>query len=180
MVDNTRRIFESDPAGGLSRGFFVWNSEVGSSAFGIMTFLYAYVCGNHLVWGAKGVRELRIRHIGNADGRAFGELEGELRKYSDDSAGEDEARIEATRRLVLGAKKEEVLDAIFKLGVPALSRDRLDKAYVLAETHRDLASDPNTAWGMAQGLTRLSQTLPYTDDRVALDRAAGRVLEMAF
>jgi hypothetical protein len=30
MVDNERRIFETGPGGGLSRGFFAWNSEVGS------------------------------------------------------------------------------------------------------------------------------------------------------
>jgi len=44
MVDSGRRIFEKLPGGGLSRGFFVWNSEVGAASFGIQTFFYEYVC----------------------------------------------------------------------------------------------------------------------------------------
>jgi hypothetical protein len=36
------------------------------------------------------------------------------------------------------------------------------------------------AWGFAQGITSLSQSEKHFDDRVALDRAAGRVLELAF
>jgi hypothetical protein len=36
----------------LYRGFFTWNSEVGSATFGLTTFLFRAVCGNHLIWGA--------------------------------------------------------------------------------------------------------------------------------
>jgi hypothetical protein len=32
----------------LGRGFFIWNSEAGASTFGLTTFLYNYVCGNHV------------------------------------------------------------------------------------------------------------------------------------
>jgi len=46
----------------LGRGFFCWNSETGSKSFGLATFLYNYVCGNHIVWGAEDVNELRIIH----------------------------------------------------------------------------------------------------------------------
>jgi hypothetical protein len=58
-----------------------------------MTFLYQYVCGNHIVWGAKDVKELRIRHIGNADQRAFAELNVRLVEYADGAASEDEMLI---------------------------------------------------------------------------------------
>jgi excisionase family DNA binding protein len=43
IADSNRRIFETLPGGGLSRGFFVWNSEVGAASFGIQTFFYEYV-----------------------------------------------------------------------------------------------------------------------------------------
>jgi hypothetical protein len=61
LVDNNRRIFEKGPAGGLSRGFFMGNSEVGARSIGVATFLYEYVCGNHRVWGASDVKEVSIR-----------------------------------------------------------------------------------------------------------------------
>jgi hypothetical protein len=179
MVDNDRRIFER-ANGGLARGFFVWNSEVGASSFGVMTFYYEYVCGNHIVWGASGVQELRIRHIGDADDRAFHELSFELRKYADSSASEDEARIESAQTKSLGATKDEVLDAVFKLRVPVLSRKRIEEAYDRAELHSDWYGSPRSVWGMVNGITEVARDLPYADERVNLDRAAGKVLQIAF
>ena len=46
-------------------------------------------------------------------------------------------------------------------------------AYVLAEHY-----EPNlrSVWGCVQGLTRLSQSTPYQDERFTLDRAASRLL----
>ena len=53
----------------LHRGFYTWNSEVGSAVFGLTTFLYRYVCDNRIIWGATDVQELRIRHTGGAPDR---------------------------------------------------------------------------------------------------------------
>ncbi len=180
LVDNERRIFEKDPGGGLARGFFVWNSEVGAASFGMLTFLYEYVCGNHIVWGAKGVKELRLRHVGDVDHRAWGALAGELRRYADSSATEDEAKITSARTFQLGGTKDEVLDMIFKLRVPELTKAITVKAFDRAEERVDRYGSPRSAWGFANGLTELSQELPNAGDRVALDRAAGKVLELAF
>jgi hypothetical protein len=177
---NEDRLIDGGNGETLGRGFFVWNSEVGASSFGIMTFLYEYVCGNHIVWGAKGVKELRIRHVGDANEAAFKELQGELKTYADESASDTEAKIAAAKRFSLGADKDAVLDAVFGLRVPVLSRKRIGEAYDLAETFEAIHGAPTTAWGLASGLTRLSQTLPYADERVAVDRAAGKVLEVAF
>jgi hypothetical protein len=179
MVNEDRRISDGT-AEGLSRGFFCWNSEVGASSFGIMTFLYRNVCGNHIVWGASGVNELRIRHVGNADDKAFGALQGELVRYADSSASDEEAKIEAAKRYELGQTKDEVLDKVFGFRLASLSREKIGQGYELAAAHADLDGSPRSAWGLAQGLTRLSQTLPYADARVALDRAAGKVLQIAF
>lgn len=180
MVDNERRIFERGPGGGLGRGFFAWNSEVGASSFGVMTFYYEYVCGNHRVWGASGVQELRVRHIGEADDRAFRGLGIELRRFADASASEDEAKIISARNMSLGKTKDEVLDRIFGLRIPALSRKRADEAYSLAEAHADWYGDPRSVWGFTGGVTELARDLPHADERVTLDRAAGRVLQIAF
>jgi hypothetical protein len=180
LVDNDRRIFETLPGGGLSRGFFVWNSEVGAAAFGICTFLYEYVCGNHRVWGARDVSEVRIRHTGDADDRAFAGLTAELRKYADASASQDEARITAARSFKLGTDKNAVLDAVFALKIAGLGRKVAESAYTLAEARTDWYGDPRTAWGFTGGLTELSRDLPNADARVALDRAAGKVLVEAF
>lgn len=180
LVDNNRRIFEQDPGGGLSRGFFVANSEVGDCAFYITTFLYAYVCGNHIVWGAQQVRQLRIRHVGTADDRAFAGIAAELRAYSNESASTDEARITRARAFQIGASKDEVLDAVFALRAPQLSRKMISDGFDRAEAHVDWYGSPRTAWGLANGLTEIARDAEFADARVDLERASGKVLAMAF
>ncbi|MDQ6674277.1 MAG: DUF932 domain-containing protein, partial [Chloroflexota bacterium] len=51
------------------RGFYTWNSEVGKATFGLASFLYSYVCANRIIWGARDVEELRIRHTSLAPDR---------------------------------------------------------------------------------------------------------------
>ena len=179
MVNDAARISEPGNPDGLARGFFITNSEVGAASFAVTRFLYRHVCGNHIVWDAKQVSELRIKHIGDADDRAFGELTGQLVEYANDSASDDEARIKRAYTTVLGKDKDEVLDRLFGIRNLGLARRTLDLAYDLIEV-REPELNPNSVWGMAQGLTRLSQETNFADERVAADRAAGKVLSIAF
>lgn len=180
MVDNNRRIFETDKGGGLSRGFFCWNSEVGAASFGVMTFLYEYVCGNHRVWGTSDVREIRIRHVGAADQTAFHKLAVELRRYAESSAADDEAKVIAARNYQIAATKDEVLDTVFGLRIPQLSMKTIEAGYDLAEQRVDWYGSPRTAWGLAGGITEIARDLPNASERVALDRAATKIMEIAF
>lgn len=179
LVDNERRIFEKDPNGGLSRGFFVWNSEVGAKTIGLMSFFYNYVCGNHIVWGASQVKEIKARHVGDLDG-IMSDVAFELRRYRDSAGTETEAQIEQALTFQIAATKTEVLDAIFALRDPALTRKAIALAYDKAEAHRDWYGSPRTAWGMVNGLTEVARDLVNADDRVALEGAAGKVMELAF
>lgn len=177
LVDNNRRIFENAPGGGLGRGFFVSNSEVGDASFRLTTFWYEYICGNHRVWGAQGVADLRIPHIGDADDRAFRRMAIELRKYADSSAKDDELKVEKMMRLQLGATKDEVLDKVFSLGVPKRLAAR---SYELAETREDWYGSPRSVWGFTGALTEIARDLPNADARVEMDRMAGKVMQIAF
>lgn len=179
LVDSNRRIFEKDPNGGLSRGFFAGNSETGAKSFWIKTFFYEYVCGNHRVWGAEGVRELRVRHVGNADDRAFAGLQAELVKYADASAGEDEAKVVSARRFILGADKDAVLDKVFGLKT-GLTRKMIGEGYDRAVVHEDWYGNPRSAWGLVGGITEIAREIPYADERVEVERASGKVLEISF
>lgn len=179
MVDNDRRIFEKGPGGGLSRGFFMWNSIVGARSIGVATFLYEYVCGNHRVWGASDVKEMRIAHIHTDTEKAFSKLAVELKRYAESSAEDDEAKVEAAHKFEIAATKDEVIDAVFKM-VSDLSRKRIGEAYDKAEERQSWYGNPNTAWGLAGGLTEIARDLPNADERATLDKAAGKVMEMAF
>lgn len=173
------RVVQAGGGRALFRGFFCWNSEVGDKSFGIQTFLFDYVCFNHNVWGAENLAEVRVRHVGRAYDRSLDAFKVELRKYEDASVGDDELRIARARRYVIAQTKDEVLDTLFGRKQLGLSRTLLDAAYDAA-AKVDAYGDPRTAWGISQGLTEVSQLSAHADARVAIDRAAGKIVEMAF
>ena len=179
MVDESKTI-EGSPKG-LNRGFFCWNSEVGASKLGFMSFLYDRVCGNNIVWGASNVKEIGIRHVGNADERAFKEVAIEIKKYANSSANEVEGKIESARRIVIGATKLQALDNIMgqigKMRLNELTRSRVESAIELAEQRTERYGNPYSAWGIVGGLTEASQSTKYADERVKIDRAAGKLLQ---
>lgn len=184
LVDNERRIFETAPGGGMSRGFFAINSEVGAASFKILAFLYNYICGNHIVWGAEVLGEINIRHIGdNAEKRAFDGMRLHIRDYANKSRQDDENRLRAAQAFQLGKNKEETVDFLAtKLGrkIPLLSGKLLGRAYDAAEQHVDWYGAPNTAYGMAQGVTHIAREIPHNDARNALDTAGGKIMAVAF
>ena len=69
-IDGRRSASRSQVGdGSLARGFFVWNSEVGSATLGVAMFLFDYACSNRIVWGAQGFREIKLRHTSGAPDR---------------------------------------------------------------------------------------------------------------
>ena len=101
--------------------------------------------------------------------------DAEIRKYMNESVSDDEAKIASAKSRLIAATKDEVLDALFGKRTINLSRKVLEASYEAVQP--DVDGDPRTPWGMAQGLTRYSQTTPYADKRTEIDRAAGRLLE---
>ena len=168
-----------DAGGGerLYRGVFWSDSEVGDAKFKGTMFLYDTICGNHIVWGAKVVAEIAIPHRGNAQ-EVFREAMAKATMLMDTCASEDENRIKAAKMYEIGPGRAEVVEKVFrKFGT--LSKLDYDNAYTLAMRHaEDHNTEPNTAWGYASGLTRLSQGM-YADKRDSMDRIGGRILEMA-
>lgn len=164
---------------GLARGVFVWNSEVYGVVFGVCSFLYDFICGNHIVWGASMVQELKLRHVGGVRGRAFRQMAVEIKKYGNDSISDEQAKITTAKRYLIADKDEDVIDTLFGMKSLGIPKRTLEAAQVVAkQTHR--YGDPRSAWGMVQGLTEVSQATGYADERNAIDRAAGKVLDLAF
>jgi hypothetical protein len=185
LVDDSQRI-DNGTDRGLCRGMFLWNSEVGDKAFGMMGFMFDAVCGNHIVWGAEAVTEFRIIHIGrNQSAKAWNKLRVDVKKYAMAEAGADEAKIAEARSYEIAGTKAEVIEAVLgfsrKKKLAGINEDRIGRAFDKAEEHRDwYGVPPTTVWGMVNGLTEVSQEEPHASTRVKLDRAAGRVMEIAF
>lgn len=182
MVNEKHRIADGSPEG-LSRGFFLHNSEVANGkALKVTCFLYRHVCGNHIVWDASDVNEIKVVHRGSADRRFREKLRVELRSYAEGKASEDEARIVAAQKVILGANKEEVLDTLFKKLRGELPQKTMELSYDQAEDDAqfDKTINPRSVWGVVQGMTAYSRNVPFADDRNRIDRAAGKVMKMAF
>lgn len=168
-----------DAGGGemLYRGVFWSNSEVGDARFRGTMSLFDSVCGNHIVWSAKIVADITIVHRGNAN-ETFREMMAQTTSRMQGGTRDEEQRIQRSKMHVLGSGQPEVVKLVFGKNW-GLSKEVCEMAYVLAIRHaEDHGTEPNTAWGYAAGLTRLSQGL-YADKRVEIDRAAGKVLELA-
>lgn len=172
------------PSGPLHRFCLTWNNEIGTGSWGAMLGYADHVCGNHIIWGAQGVIEVKVRHVGEkATIEGMGRLRVELNEYSDKSASDDEALLKKASQFEIAAKKEDVIEAVFNFGRKKrdqnLTLKRITAAYDRAE-QAERYGPPNTPWALSSGLTELSQELSYADERTALDKAAGKVLEMAF
>jgi hypothetical protein len=184
MVNEDRRL-DDGSAGGLSRGFFVSNSEVGAGSLKVTYFLYRHVCGNHIVWGAENVVDLNVRHVGEAWGRFEGEIQPRLTDFADRAARDDESQIKKAMKFSLGKTADEVLDTIFGLlprrnGLPSgMNKRIITQAIADGEQLETIDGSPYTLWGFTNALTRMSQATPYTDDRVFLDRFAGQLVTLA-
>lgn len=177
VSNSSAMIREEGNPDGLMRGVIVQNSEVGASALKLTRFLYRAMCGNHIIWGASNVMEIKVRHIGNARDRWQG-YHAELRRYIEQGAAQDEYKISEAKRCKIGDNKGEVLDRLFGMKSVLLSRKTIEAGYDAVNREQD--GDPNTVWGIVQGLTRHSQTLPYADARTAVDTAAGKLMEANF
>jgi hypothetical protein len=186
MVNEKARIDDGSD-GGLSRGFFVSNSEVGAAALRVTLFHYRHVCGNHIVWGAENVVEVSVRHVGDVEGRFSVEMAAAVEQYAGQSVKDEEARIRRARTTILGATDDEVLDAVFKAfsgkrryNLPSgLSVKMIAGALDTAKQWEHVDGNPFSVWGVVNGITRLSQATPWADERNFLDRAGAAVLNLA-
>jgi hypothetical protein len=175
MINDQVRI-DDGTDGGLARGFFVHNSEVGASSFSYTEFAFRYICGNHIVWGAQDVREVRLRHIGAAKpAEAMRALTCELIDYANQSTAQDELIIKRAKAFELGRNPGEVVDFLF--GKRLMTRTLAQQAQTVCE-QTEPQLNPRSVWGITQGITRLSQRNNNADERHAMDALTPKLLTL--
>lgn len=157
-------------SGSLARGFFVWNSEVGSSTCGIAMFLFDYVCCNRIVWGAEGFREIKLRHTKAAPDRWLEEVVPVLEDYRESSALPIEERIKAAQQAKIDKDLSDFLASRFT---------KSEAAGIIAAHEAEEGRPIETLWDAATGVTAYAKSVAYQDERVTLERKAGAFLDMA-
>lgn len=167
QIDNRRH----GKHGGLSRGFFVWNSEVGDKTLGMAMFLFDEVCGNRIVWGAQEYREIRFRHTVSAPDKWLHNIAPILTEYANSSV----SGVEETIKLAQQTKVHDDLDKFMK------SRFNLPNKTIelIKEAHDREESRPiETLWDLTTGITAYAKSIEFQDDRVEMERIGGRVLDL--
>lgn len=155
-------------SGSLSRGFMLWNSEVGSKSMGVASFLYDYVCGNRLIMGMRGYEELSFRHTVSAPVRWLEEVAPAIQSIANKETHSVKEAISKAQEARLAPDKVE-----------AFLRQRFTKGQAqgimachMAEEDRPIES----VWDVTVGVTAYAKGITWQDERVALERTAGKVL----
>lgn len=178
MIDGGS-LLEAGPRAKLNRGFFCWNSETGSRTFGLTTFLFNQVCGNHIVWGATEINELVIRHTAGGPTRFDTEAAPLLLSYANASAAPLEASIKkATELLIVDAQsKDQPFDQVLAY---CNKHAKFTKAEVRSAIDFAKAEegDCRTLWHVVQGLTAYARGFDFIDARVDLETRAGKLLDV--
>lgn len=156
----------------LFRGFIASNSEVGSAAFNLEFFLLRGVCQNRNLWGVENTRSLKIRHTSGAPERFLMEAAPALLAYSEQSTAGIVQKVSAAKELVVGTTKDEVID--FITDKTRLSREAAERAVRTGE--REEGKPVRSVWDVVQAITASARGIQHQDDRVALERTAGRLM----
>ncbi len=158
--------------GALSRGFFLWQSEVRAAVFGIGSFLFDYVCGNRIVWGAEDYCEVRLRHTKSAPDRwaqmidALAEKMVNYRESSERPVAEVIAAAQRTR--IETDKLPVMLETTFGKA----------NAKLIALAHLTDEDRPmETIWDVVTGATAFARSIGWQEERVEIERLAGGLLD---
>lgn len=160
--------------GRMYRGIMVRNSEVGAAGVLIECVLYQFICGNLNLWGAVLDKRFRRVHRGQHVLRdVVREIYRAARQWSDRPASADEALIGQLAKLELAHTREAVIDELRKIGATI---EQAETAYDTCATSGLFGASPRSFWGLAQGMTRASQSSAYQGDRLEFDALAAKLL----
>lgn len=170
MIDGGSMVDGGGQRDQLNRGFIVWNSEVGARAFGLMTFLFRVVCGNHIIWDAQNTTKLIIRHTSGGPDRFAREAAPALLEYSNMSVKPIEDAITRAKAITLGAEPE----VLSKFTQSGFTRGEVKDAITFAKAEEGKCEN---LWELVQGFTASARSLEWMDARLDLEKRAGALLK---
>lgn len=151
------------------------NSEVGKETLWFQDVLYDFICGNHMIWGPKRHRKVKHKHTGNVRDV----LQKATLMYQEVDAEREERREriaamhQAATRQQFATKRELIASKL------ANYMTKKDASGVLPFLDHPAAypKNPTSVWGVTSSITLYSQTKQFTDERLALDRIAGDMIQ---
>ncbi len=156
------------------RGFYAWNSEVGSKTLGIASFYLRAVCANRNLWGTENFEEITIRHSKFAAQRFAHEAAPALTSFANSSPAPFIAGIKAARERIVARKDDDRESFLRRRGFSKAETGKVIEM-VLSEEGRP----PESVFDFVQGITALARTKTNQDTRLELEGKAKKLLESA-
>ncbi|WP_430244267.1 DUF932 domain-containing protein [Neorhizobium sp. DAR64861/K0K2] len=178
LVDDTRPIEAGRLPNGepdlYFRGFYCWNSEVGSKTLGIASFYLRAVCMNRNLWGVENFEEITIRHSKFAAQRFAHEAAPALSSFANSSPAPFVAGIKAARERIVARTDEDRESFLRRRGSSKAETGKIIET-VLQEEGRP----PESIFDFVQGMTAHARTKAHQDSRLELEAKAKVLLERA-
>ena len=156
------------------RGFYCWNSEVGSKTLGIASFYLRAVCMNRNLWGVENFEEISIRHSKFAAQRFAHEAAPALTSFANSSPAPFVAGIKAARERIVARTDEDRESFLRKRGFSKAETGKIIET-VLQEEGRP----PESIFDFVAGMTAHARTKAHQDTRLELETKAKTLLERA-
>jgi Domain of unknown function (DUF932) len=154
------------------RGFYITQSEVGSSALKLAVFYLRGICMNRILWGVEGFEEMTIRHTKSAPARFVEQARPALEAFSTGSVTTFTEGVEKAKAAIVAKDEEEAIEFLRER---SFSRKRA--VDMLTQFHDDEGKPARSAWDIAQAITANARDIPFQDERFAAEQIAGRVLD---
>ena len=178
LVDDTNPIEAGRLADGSPdlyfRGFYCWNSEVGSKTLGIASFYLRAVCMNRNLWGVENFEQITIRHSKFAAQRFAHEAAPALTSFANSSPAPFVAGIKAARERIVVRTDDERESFLRKGGFSKSETTKIIET-VLGEENRK----PESIFDFVQGITAVARGKAHQDARLELESKAKRLMERA-
>ena len=154
------------------RGFYAWNSEVGSRSLGIASFYLRAVCANRNLWGVEQFEEITIRHSKYAASRFAAEAAPALESFADASAAGFVAGIQAAQARIVARTDEDRTDFLRKRGFSKADTAKIIETVLVEEGH-----PPASVFDFVQGITAFARAEPRQDARLDVEIKAKRLMD---
>jgi hypothetical protein len=178
LVDDTHPIEAGKLPNGepdlFFRGFYCWNSEVGSKTLGIATFYLRAVCMNRNLWGVENFEEINIRHSKFAANRFASQAAPALTHFADSSPAHFISGIKTARERIVARTDDDRASFLRNRGF-----SRSDTSRIIATVFDEEGHPPESLYDFVQGITAVARGKAHQDDRLELEGKARKLLERA-
>jgi len=156
------------------RGFYCWNSEVGSKTLGIASFYLRAVCQNRNIWGAENFEEITIRHSKFAARRFAHEAAPALTNFANSSALPFVNGIKVARERIVARTDDDRNEFLRERGFSKTETGKIMDVVLNEEGH-----PASSIFDFVQGITRIARDKTHQDARLEMESKAKKLFEQA-